>query len=136
MRSGAKRKLGGDHTRDASPRKRPHLDDSAGPSRVDADCIMITDTPPDEAKPLKIPDKNSPPPSVIVLGEEDTTRSQSNYSPVTSTPPSSPVLGLDDVEEFKTCPVCEMSNIPAAIINAHVSLCLEAEEQYRVIDDD
>ena len=117
------------------------MENSAGPSRFDADYIIISDAPDvDKTKPLKVPDE-TPPPSVIVLDEEDTTRSRGADSPASSTTSSSPVPEVwlgdteeEEEEEFKTCPVCEMSNIPAAIINAHVSLCLEAEEQYRVID--
>ena len=40
------------------------------------------------------------------------------------------------MEDYKTCPVCGMANIPSAIINIHVSLCLEAEEELKVILDD
>lgn len=42
----------------------------------------------------------------------------------------------DFVHDFKTCPLCGMSNIPSAIINIHVSLCLEAEDQLQHVDDD
>lgn len=47
---------------------------------------------------------------------------------------------LDGEEEattgFKTCPVCGLSNIPAAIINAHVSFCLDEDIESRIVDDD
>ena len=39
-------------------------------------------------------------------------------------------------EDFRTCPVCGMSNIPKAIINAHTLFCLDAEEEALVVDDD
>ncbi len=37
--------------------------------------------------------------------------------------------------DFRTCPVCGMANVPSAIINIHVSLCLDAEEEGLVVDD-
>ena len=48
-----------------------------------------------------------------------------------------PNLDYWSVTEFRTCPVCGMSNIPSAIINIHVSLCLDAEEEEtQHLDDD
>ncbi len=50
------------------------------------------------------------------------------------------VSGLDDdvlvVEgkEFRTCPVCGMNTIPAAIINAHVAFCLEEDDWEKIND--
>ena len=46
------------------------------------------------------------------------------------------LIVIDDPTEivFKTCPVCGMSNIPAVIINTHVSFCLDEEEASRYID--
>ena len=38
--------------------------------------------------------------------------------------------------DFKTCPVCGMSNIPQAIINAHIAFCLDAEEESQLVDED
>ena len=43
---------------------------------------------------------------------------------------------LSELTEFKTCPVCGMANIPAVIINTHVSFCLDAEEESLMVDDD
>jgi len=48
-----------------------------------------------------------------------------------------PSLGYWQMTDFKTCPVCGMVNIPSAIINVHVSLCLDAEEEEtRLLDSD
>ena len=45
--------------------------------------------------------------------------------------------GSDNVtlvtSEDKTCPVCGRSGIPAAIINSHVTLCLEEEEEHQLV---
>ena len=49
------------------------------------------------------------------------------------TVPSSPSLSPDDL---RTCPVCGMSNIPKAIINAHTVFCLDAEEESQQVDED
>ena len=38
--------------------------------------------------------------------------------------------------EFKTCPVCGLTEIPAAIINAHVTFCLDEECESTLVDDD
>ena len=38
--------------------------------------------------------------------------------------------------DFKTCPVCGMSNIPQAIINTHIAYCFDAEEESRIVDED
>ena len=39
-------------------------------------------------------------------------------------------------DEFRTCPVCGMTNIPKAIINAHTVFCLDAEEESQLVDDE
>lgn len=48
------------------------------------------------------------------------------------------VILIDDSQEletmFRTCPVCGVSNIPAAIINSHVSFCLDEDSQSLYID--
>ena len=47
----------------------------------------------------------------------------------------SPTTPTEDLN-FKTCPVCGMSNIPKAIINTHIAFCFDAEEESRIVDDD
>ncbi len=37
-------------------------------------------------------------------------------------------------EEFRTCPVCGMNTLPAAIINAHVAFCLEEDDWEKIND--
>ena len=39
-------------------------------------------------------------------------------------------------EDLRTCPVCGVSNIPKAIINAHTVFCLDAEEESQTVDDE
>ena len=46
--------------------------------------------------------------------------------------PRTPTGDLD----FKTCPVCGMSNIPKAIINTHIAYCFDAEEESQLVDED
>ena len=48
---------------------------------------------------------------------------------VSSSPSPSP-------DDLRTCPVCGMSNIPKAIINAHTVFCLDAEEESQLVDED
>ena len=38
--------------------------------------------------------------------------------------------------EFRTCPVCGMSNIPKAVINTHIAFCIDAEEESQFVDED
>ena len=46
------------------------------------------------------------------------------------------LIPLDScADDFKTCPLCGMSNIPSAIINIHVSLCLDMEDELQFVDD-
>lgn len=47
----------------------------------------------------------------------------------------SPTRPTEDLD-FKTCPVCGMSNIPKAIINTHIAYCFDAEEESQLVDDD
>ena len=46
------------------------------------------------------------------------------------------VLSASPGIEFRTCPVCGMTNIPKAIINAHTVFCLDAEEESQLVDDE
>ena len=50
--------------------------------------------------------------------------------------PESEAVAITSPEDFRTCPVCGMSNIPKAIINAHTVLCLDAEEESQLVDND
>jgi hypothetical protein len=47
----------------------------------------------------------------------------------------SPTTSTGDLD-FKTCPVCGMSNIPKAIINTHIAYCFDAEEESQLVDED
>ena len=47
----------------------------------------------------------------------------------------SPTIPTGDLD-FKTCPVCGMSNIPKAIINTHIAYCFDTEEESRIVDED
>ena len=47
----------------------------------------------------------------------------------------SPTRPTEDLD-FKTCPVCGMSNVPKAIINTHIAYCFDAEEESQLVDDD
>lgn len=114
-----RRKRTSDGSRDKT-RKKPRVETG----QSDRECVII-------AEPKPPSTRKDPPPSIIVLDDKDD--GVKCDSPTNSA--SSTEEWLEDME-MKTCPVCEMANIPSAIINIHVSLCLEAEEQYRVIDDD
>jgi hypothetical protein len=57
-------------------------------------------------------------------------------SPSPEGSPSSPQEWYRNMDDYRTCPVCGMANIPAAIINTHISFCLEAEEEFKLILDD
>ena len=48
----------------------------------------------------------------------------------------SPTTTMSGDLDFKTCPVCGMSNIPQAIINTHIAYCFDAEEESRIVDED
>lgn len=101
----------------SSPRKKPRTED----------CIII-DPKPQSKDPL--------PPVIVLDDDSDSDDAASRPSPTNSTSSPEEWLEDDSEPEMKTCPVCGMANIPPAIINTHVSLCLEAEEQYTIIDDD
>lgn len=66
---------------------------------------------------------------VITLDGVDFQSDNLVESDVLISPPASP-------DDFRTCPVCGMSNIPKAIINAHTVFCLDAEEEFQLVDDD
>lgn len=71
-------------------------------------------------------DEPSPPADVVCVENE--------IDLVNSTP--LPEEWFENVDDYKVCPVCGMSNIPSAIINIHVSLCLEVEEESRIVDQE
>ena len=48
----------------------------------------------------------------------------------------SPTMTSTGDLDFKTCPVCGMSNIPQAIINTHIAYCFDAEEESQLVDED
>lgn len=79
-------------------------------------------------------------PECIVISDEP---GDDNYTPAATCKEGSAV-SVDapiqrqqkHVEDFKTCPVCGMGNIPSTIINIHVSLCLEADVLSQFVDDE
>lgn len=93
-----------------------------------AECIVIPDDPEDSAPTILDP---SPSPPKQHVNEDQT------VDPVRLSPPDpAPGEWYEHMEDYKTCPVCGMGNIPSTIIDVHVSLCLEAEEEFRIIIDD
>ena len=110
-----------------------------------SDCIIISDnsigessrTSTDETTSSAGAASNEETSSIIVIPDDDTTLSgdvsndDMGVDPVTSKAPPDSWFQSD----FKTCPVCGMGNIPAEVINIHVSLCLEAEEQFKFVDN-
>ena len=71
---------------------------------------------------------------VINIPDDLLTKSSGYTSPGSLVPVGEDCELTDN--DFKTCPICGMSNIPSAIINMHVSLCLEAEDQLQFVDDE
>jgi len=71
--------------------------------------------------------ENSPSPSqaaeVISVEEEDLV-----------SPSPLPQAWMENLDDYRTCPVCGMSNIPSAIINIHVTMCLDMDEEGRTVD--
>lgn len=70
---------------------------------------------------------------IVSVKDDSRDNSSPDLAVVDST--SLPEEWFENLEDYKTCPVCGMGNIPSAIINSHVSLCLEADEQSRIVDD-
>ena len=54
--------------------------------------------------------------------------------------PTTDLISLDSDEDddggLKMCPVCGRTDIPAAIINAHITFCLEEEEESTIVGSD
>lgn len=89
-----------------------------------SDCIVITD---DEDSTPVVEDSQS----IQVL---DLTEAEASPRPPSPLPDEQE--WYRHMEDYKTCPVCGVANIPSAIINLHISLCLEAEEELTLILDD
>ena len=105
------------------------LSDSAGPGPLSAVTVDSRATKSIKTEVISI-DDSSPDHSESVAGVEvmdDFARVESG----SRSPSLSP--GPDDL---RTCPVCGMSNIPKAIINAHTVFCLDADEESQLVDAD
>ncbi len=100
------------------------------------ECIIITDTPVskknsvEEAPSIIVPDSSPGPSNVIVIDESGPdTNSTRDATPL-------PENWFQSAEDYRTCPVCGIGNIHSSIINTHISLCLEAEELFQLIDEE
>ena len=87
-------------------------------------------------KQTTLHDHSIPSTSQIIDLCEDTPEPPNHRSSQATGEGDNALIVIDDPTEnvFKTCPVCGMSNIPAAIINTHVSFCLDEEEASQYID--
>lgn len=123
---------------DAAPpiRKRPKITDLEN-----TNCIVITPEKTDTPPPVIVlddedsADRTDTSPPLIVLDDEEDARVSGGESTKrrkdADTRSESPIsLEGEWLEDYKTCPVCGMGNIPSAIINLHVSLCLEEASEH------
>ncbi len=105
--------------------KRPHLEHEV---IVVGDCDSPLPTWPKER-----PRESS---TVIVQSDERTPETTIHVEEDAISSQQGDDRWFENMEDYRTCPVCGIGNIPAPIINLHISLCLDAEEMAQLIDDD